>query len=204
MIFYNIDILKYKYYKMNLHIQKYNENKNDYCYICLDEIDYCLIYSCECHNLLHLKCISDVTIEKCYICHKYITNVEKYDEDLNIINDIELLLYFREIFNLCYKINNMLELLNDNTNFTRILLICYIIYSCIITFLVIIPILFLNLFYNLVKIVSVKIIKFFKLKEIKTITNLLWLIFNSLYFKTIITTIFMVLLYNLVKYNNNK
>lgn len=126
-------------------------NSNNYCFICLNDVDYYIKFDCECYNYLHTNCVNNNFLNKCFICHKKTTNVNLLTKKYKIfIEDFELLNYIIEI-----KINNMplnqklIIFLKSNPNFICILL--YFIFSICFTFGIILPMIILSVFVNIIK-----------------------------------------------------
>ena len=118
-------------------------NNDNRCYLCLENINYYFIDKCECHQYLHDNCYN-ILEKKCIICNKY-NLVEKKHIDFDLSITTRIINYLK-----LYE-NNLIILELIIKNKSGILLFCYLIYTIIITYLIIIPLILINIIINLTK-----------------------------------------------------
>jgi len=132
----------------NKRINILEKNDNTLCYLCLDTINYYYINKCKCHNYIHYDCIISNNINYCIICKKNnIVNNTDYNDILN--NELLNIDFTIHILNFI-KLKQLLDNIHfDIMNYNYTYLLSFIICSYIVVFMIIIPLLFINLLSNI-------------------------------------------------------
>ena len=129
---------------------KYDNINNNLCFICLDNIDHYIKFDCGCYNYLHTNCISDITLTKCFICHKKINYINLPLNNHPILySDVDFINNVIKKINMEYILNYMIIFTKNNPNFVGLAI--YFIVSIIFTFGIVIPIIILSTLVNSIK-----------------------------------------------------
>lgn len=141
---------------INHTIIKNNNNDNNECFICFNNVDYYIMFDCECHNYLHINCVNNKKLTKCCLCRKKITKIDLSNDEYKIfIIDYELLDCVCKKTNVIYILDEMIGYMVKNPNFMNIGL--YFIMCICFIFGIILPIAIYSIFSKCYKIFTSKL-----------------------------------------------
>ena len=131
------------------------------CYLCLEQIEYYYKFNCNCHNFFHSKCIENNIIQKCLICNKNISQNVFIPHDIFIPSDSEIFDLSHSIF-FIDKIIKIIKIffIFFNLHSNILTFTFFLVVNIVLTFMIIIPIVLLNISYNFIKKNIFKILDF--------------------------------------------
>lgn len=135
----------------------YNNNNNN-CYICLEQLNYYYKFNCSCHIYIHSECIEKIDYKKCIICQNLVSHSLK----INLVSSEEYLSEpsnLLEIMNID-RIHSIIKIIKLNSIVEKLFqfpieniwsLVLNVFFSFLIMNFLLIPIVVLNILFNLIK-----------------------------------------------------